>query len=368
MGRGTREPVAERKTGCLVNFEPLEKIASAVLYEGFLLYPYRKTAVKNQGRWHFGTIGPVGGSYPVEMQTEILTEANAHTEVDIKIRFLQDRSEREWTTSYCPLSTPPEIQSFSFGELTAAVRVSAAPVTGEVIRLSVHIQNLSPNIGDESRMEPSRTHMLSCHTLLGVKSGAFFSLIDPPEAYRVATAACHNVGTWPVLAGREGERTLMLSSPIILYDYPQIAPESRGDFYDSTEMDEMLTLRVLTLTDKEKQEVRESNDHGRDILERTETLPPEHIAKLHGVIRSLRNTAKLEFREGDRVRLRPRKQGDIFDIALNGKIAIVESVERDFEDRVHLAVTVEDDPGRDFGIARQIGHRFFFSPDEVELV
>jgi hypothetical protein len=210
--------------------------------------------------------------------------------------------------------------------------------------------------------------MLSCHTLLGVQNGAFVSLLDPPEAFRAAAAACRNIGTWPVLAGREGERTLMLSSPIILCDYPQIAPESKGDFYDATEMDEMLTLRVLTLTDDEKRELRDGGDRGREILERTETLPPEHAAKLHGVIRSLRNVSKLEFREGDRVRLRPRKGGDVFDIALNGKIAIVESVECDFENRVHLAVTVEDDPGRDFGVARQIGHRFFFSPEEVELV
>ena len=171
-----------------------------------------------------------------------------------------------------------------------------------------------------------------------------------------------------MLAGREGERNLMLSSPIILYDYPQIAPESAGDFYDGTEIDEMLTLRVLTLSEAEKQEVRAGGDRARSILKRTEELPAEAIAKMHGAIRGLRNASKLAFREGDRVKLHPRKKADIFDIALDGKIAIVESVEHDFENNVHLAVTVEDDPGREFGIARQIGHRFFFSPDEVELV
>lgn len=351
-----------------MNFEPLEKIASAVLYEGFLLYPYRQTSVKNQGRWHFGTIGPVGDSYPVEMQTEVLLEGSPETGVEIKIRFLQDRTEREWTASCSPVTDPPELHSLSFGQAMAAVHIHTTPVTSNVFRLSIRIQNLSPNTGDESRSQPSPTQMLSCHTLLGIANGAFLSSIDPPEEYRAAAAACHNIGTWPVLAGREGERTLMLSSPIILYDYPQIAPESQGEFYDGTEMDEMLTLRVLTLSDAEKQEVRQGGDRGREILDRTETLPPEHAAKLHGVIRSLRKASKLAFREGDRVRLHPRKQGDIFDIALAGKIAIIESIERDFEDRVHLAVTVEDDPGRDFGVARQIGHRFFFSPDEVELV
>jgi hypothetical protein len=171
-----------------------------------------------------------------------------------------------------------------------------------------------------------------------------------------------------VLAGSEGERHLMLSSPIILYDYPQIAPESAGDFFDGTEIDEMLTLRVLTLSDSEKQELRDAGDRGKEILERTETLPAEQFGKMHGAIRNLRKASKLDFREGDRVRLRPSKKADIFDIVLDGKVAIVESVERDFEDRVHLAVTVEDDPGRDFGIAHQIAHRFFFSPEEVELL
>ena len=71
---------------------------------------------------------------------------------------------------------------------------------------------------------------------------------------------------------------------------------------------------------------------------------------------------------GDRVRLRPRAGGDIFDLALAGQVAIVESIEQDYEDRVHLAVVLEDDPGQDLGMLRQPGHRFFFSPEEVEPV
>jgi hypothetical protein len=69
---------------------------------------------------------------------------------------------------------------------------------------------------------------------------------------------------------------------------------------------------------------------------------------------------------GMRVRLRPRAGGDIFDLALAGQIAIIESIEQDYEDKVHLAVVLEDDPGQDLGMLRQPGHRFFFSPEEVE--
>lgn len=345
-----------------MNFEPLEKIANAVLYEGFLLYPYRRSSAKNQQRWHFGTLGPSGGVDPTMMQTQCLVEANGNTSLDIKIRFLQGENERELSFPGLMIGDPLERRTFSFPPLEGAVEFESVAASERVFRFTARILNVSS--GNEQACA-----MLSTHTLLAVNGGAFLSLLDPPEEYRAAAASCKNVGTWPVLAGREGERNLLLSSPIILYDYPQIAPESAGDFFDGTEIDEMLTLRVLTLSDEEKREVREGDDsRARHILERTESMPQEQIAKLYGAIRGLRNAAKLSFREGDRVRLRPRKKADIFDIALDGKIAIVESVERDFEDRIHLAVTVEDDPGRDFGIARQIGHRFFFSPEEVELL
>jgi hypothetical protein len=76
----------------------------------------------------------------------------------------------------------------------------------------------------------------------------------------------------------------------------------------------------------------------------------------------------VELRTGDRVRLRPRKGGDVLDIALAGKIAAIESIEQDYEGKFHFAVVLDDDPGRDMGMARQPGHRFFFGPEEVELV
>ena len=342
-------------------FEPLEKIANAVLYEGFLLYPYRKSSVKNQQRWHFGTLGPIGGADRTMMQTECLVEGDPFTRVDVKVRFLQLEAEHEILIPDLSLGVAPQKHAILFPPIEGSVEIESAAVSERAFRLTVRIFNLT-------RVSGANSSMQSTHTMLAVRDGAFLSALDPPEEYRVAAAACQNIATWPVLAGREGERALMLSSPIILYDYPQIAPESAGDFFDGTEIDEILTLRVLTLSDEEKQEVRQGDDRARGILDRTEALPAEAFAKMHGAIRGLRKASKLEFREGDRVRLHPRKKADIFDIALDGKIAIVESVERDFEDNIHLAVTVEDDPGREFGLMRQIGHRFFFGPEEVELV
>jgi hypothetical protein len=75
-----------------------------------------------------------------------------------------------------------------------------------------------------------------------------------------------------------------------------------------------------------------------------------------------------EITAGSVVRLRPRQNADVFDLALAGKVATVESIEQDYDERIHVAVTVHDDPGRDLGMDRMPGHRFFFAPDEVEPI
>jgi hypothetical protein len=125
--------------------------------------------------------------------------------------------------------------------------------------------------------------------LLGIAQGQWVSLLDPGEAYRESASACSNHGVFPVLAGEEPDQSILFCSPIILYDYPKIAPESAGDFFDGTEMDEMLTLRVLTLTDAEKLEMQNGDPRARRILERTEALTSDAMLKAHGVIRGLRD-------------------------------------------------------------------------------
>jgi hydrogenase maturation protease len=139
----------------------------------------------------------------------------------------------------------------------------------------------------EGREGVLRQSLLSAHTILRIRDGEFVSLLDPPPQFQAAASACHNVGTWPVLAGEAGARDTILSSPIILYDYPQVAPESPGDLFDGAEIDEILSLRILALTDEEKDAMRRADERARQILERTETLPPEHFMKLHGALRGL---------------------------------------------------------------------------------
>jgi len=130
--------------------------------------------------------------------------------------------------------------------------------------------------------------LVSAHLVLGVEDGEFISLLEPPEGLADLAALCQNIGVWPVLVGEEGQHDTLLASPIILYDYPQIAPESAGDLFDGTEIDEILSLRIMTLTKDEKREMRESDERARRILERTETMPAEQFMKLHGAVRGLR--------------------------------------------------------------------------------
>jgi hypothetical protein len=153
--------------------------------------------------------------------------------------------------------------------------------------VTVKITNTTP-WGGEDRESTLRQTFVSTHTTLDVQAGEFVSLIDPPEELSEAVEGCENIKTWPVLVGEEGDRSTVLSSPIILYDYPQIAPESPGDLFDGTEIDQMLILNVLNLTDEEKEEMRASDPRGREILERCESLSPEELMRLNGTFRDIR--------------------------------------------------------------------------------
>jgi hypothetical protein len=163
--------------------------------------------------------------------------------------------------------------------------VAARAVAQGVFLASVSIENVSPWEGDAPREDVLPHSLVSTHTILRVRSGEFVSLLEPPEHLRGATSLCRNVGTWPVLAGEDGSRDTMLSSPIIVYDYPRIAPESAGDLFDATEIDEILSLRIMSLTDDEKAEVRRSDDRARRLLDRTESLTADAMMRLHGAMR-----------------------------------------------------------------------------------
>jgi hypothetical protein len=297
-----------------MNFAPVEKIAAAILYEGYILYPYRPTATKNRQRWNFGTLYPRVYAHaqrpeePYRLVAECLVTADTEATLDVRLRFLQllrrpNAPALAWdeaverTSEHTGLlltdliASPLSLQLRMEADLQIDLSITVQMTKDGVAKLRLEVQNAShlPCGAAATREEALPLSFVSAHLLLGLAHGQFVSLLDPGETYREAAAACSNQGVFPVLAGEEPDRSIMLCSPIILYDYPKIAPESEGDFFDGTEMDEMLTLRVLTLTDAEKLEMQNGDPRARRILERTEALTSDAMLKAHGVIRALRD-------------------------------------------------------------------------------
>jgi hydrogenase maturation protease len=446
-----------------MNQKLVDTVVHAVLYEGYILYPYRASAKKNRQRFTFGRVYPEAysvaenGAEPCLMQTQCLVKGPSSATVEVTVRFLHpmardigalaaplrelpapdnpdffhvvpeleieghlyqswqeavERTVRLPAQTLSALHEPAERKiPFSFSAsrmiepilnrqkqiagvivrrqeaVEGAVELTAEPVDTSAFKITVRILNRTP-VPPAFLSDPNEIVMrtfASTHTVLHAQDGEFLSSIDPPAAYAQAAAACRNIGTWPILVGEEEkkERDTMVSSPIILYDYPKIAPESPGDLFDSGEIDEILTLRIMTMTDEEKREMRGVDEQARRILERTEALPAGDLLKMHGVMcgtstlddEAFFNPATrlqtvsingISLKKGDLVRVRPKTRADIMDIALAGKIAMIESIEQDAENKTHLALVLEDDPGKDMGMLRQSGHRFFYGTDEVE--
>jgi hypothetical protein len=429
--------------------DALESIAAAVLYEGYVLWPYRRSARKNQQRWTFGGIYPRGFVESArsgdrwQVETQCLARG-ANPVVEVELRFLQVVARR--VARVCSDGSLEFVDDLPVGVdgqrilawdealerrflcpgsfVVAAAEEREAVDGGVIVRSSEHLQGLVDlrvdrltesvsrvtvslcNTTDWSGVDrdaAQRHGLMSAHFVLRVRDGAFVSLTDPPPDLAALAASCDNQGLWPVLV--DDERT-MLASPIILYDYPRVAPESPGLLFDSSEIDQLLILNTLTLSDAEKAEVRATDPRAREILDRAESLSAEDFARLHGTIRELHIPSPstesfsssslvassgsgafaasasgldgptpesvviggVAVRQGSKVRVHPRGRADVFDLVLNGQIATVEAIEQDFDDRVQLAVTLDADPGRDLGTARMPGHRFFFGPDEVEPV
>ena len=441
----------------------IKAIANAVLYEGYILYPYRPSSIKNRQRWTFGGVFPTSFDQQGDasfMETQVLLRGGEQAVFGAHFRFLQvvkreigllaapadelpkdgapaltlvprldvdgrellaweEALEREVVLG--PLR-PADIQDAAFvtplrfeparsfepvrdrnGRIVAVlvrtslaidgvVEAKARRLAPELWKLTLRIENVTP-LAEADRRDRAAAQLrafASTHAIITVEGGGFISLLDPPDELRTAAAQCTHVGAFPVLVGGQDNRA-MLASPIILYDYPAIAPESPGDLYDGTEIDEILTLRILAMTDAEKREMASVDARARALLERTHALTADDMARLHGVMRDGASQASeldpppaIKDREtprlvslidngrplcvGARVRLRPKSGGDVMDIALRDKLAVVEAIERDFEDRIHVAVTLLDDPGRDLGAAGFPGHRFFFSQEEIEPI
>jgi hypothetical protein len=468
----TTGTTSTQNSGQLVEdrFEAARTVADAVLYEGYVLYPYRASSRKNQVRFQWGVLTPrshseAEGSERWSARTECLLDPGNRRDqpvLRVRVRCLQTQrrtvearlarssltspesafepvdalevdgtSHVEWdeavdrTLDLPPLVIPPggtvacelpfhleggsEAEPILAADGTLAgrfirerlaidgmVRVATAPAAhgSPYVKVTVTVENATPWSNDASRRaDVVAQSLVAVHTMLAVDGATFVSLLDPPDSAAESAVACRSVGTYPVLIGADD---VVLSSPIILYDHPEVADQSPGDLYDSLEIDEILALRVMTLTEAEKAEARGTDARAAAIIDRCDALTPEAMGRLHGQMRpvepeSLAVTTPgmeagpwwdpasdqcvdpwtdsvlvggVDVAQGSAVRLHPSGQADAQDMFLDGRRGTVAGVFADVDGGVHLAVTLDDDPA-----ARELnwqGRYLYFRPEEVE--
>ena len=430
-------------------------VADAVLYEGYVLYPYRASVDKNRVRFQWGVLMPADvvdrdASERQRATVGLVVEGRPVLTVTVRFLQLQERVvERLTGDRFAPVerlqvggttwtgwdeaveqerSLPvdltgdgrerTEVYHVAGGRDVEELRDEAGGLVGRLVRtrrplrleLDVRVERpVSPygvslveiavanRTGDD---EPAGDHreawlrraLVAAHLLAELDDGGFVSTVDPPEWARGYVEACAHDGLYAVLAGDPGDRRTVLCSPIILYDHPQLAPESATSFYDGLEVDELLSLRTLTLSDAEKQEMRATDPRAAALLDQVEGMPADLWERLHGTIRHLDSMTTpepevpwwdpgadasvdpetdtveiggVDVGRGSRVILRPgTRRADALDLFLAGRVATVAAVLHDVDDRQHLAVTVDDDPGSELKHAH--GRYLYFAPDEVE--
>ncbi len=440
------------------NWDRARAVADAVLYEGYLLYPYRASSSKNQSRWQFGVLGPQGAAdtgigEDGTLSAQVLVRSYGVPSLSGVVRFLQlqhrgverevgdgrfervdqlvagstawvswdEAVERNITLDPLRVTSLPrtldisvpagtDVETVEGGRLVRTRRSLhghldiSADKDGDLLRLTFEVRNAAPPAADKD--EAIATSLIGTHLLIEVTDGEFVSLLEPPDAAADAVSRCKHHRCFPVLVGAASVATsnkgptgdLMLVSPIILYDYPEIAEQSKGALFDSTEIDEILTLRVMTMTDEEKAQARATDPLAAGIIDRCDSMSPEAMLDLHGVLRNphagapegqlipeipegvdwwdpladnavrpdidsiLVNGTRVT--RGTRVRLRPSRRADAQDLFYADKIARVTSVHEDVDGDQHVGVVIEDDPAAD--LHDWYGRYLYFAPDEVE--
>ena len=426
-------------------------VADAVLYEGYLLYPYRANSSKNQTRWQFGVLGPAGAAdagigEDDTLSAQLIVAPRDNPTVSVVVRFLQlqhrgvekdagggryepvdelvagsqswvrwdEAVEREISfgpldiESGLPQTLPIEvdagtdIETVDGGRLVRTRRALHAQleITADredgFVRLTLAARNTAAPVEDKD--DAIAVSLIGTHLVAEITGGDFVSLLEPPASADAAVARCSHHRCFPVLAGPPGDHALVLVSPIILYDHPEIAEQSEGALYDSTEIDEILTLRVMTMTDEEKAAARATDPLAARIIDRCDSMSPEAMLNLHGVLRNPHaadDTAGLipeipegvdwwdpladnavapdvdavlvngvRVSRGTRVRLHPSRRADAQDLFFAGRIARVTSVHETVDGDQHVGVVIEDDPAAD--LHEWYGRYLYFAPDEVE--
>jgi hypothetical protein len=440
------------------------QVADAVLYEGYLLYPYRASSPKNQVRWQFGILSPegaasAGAGEESSLSTDVVLEAAPGATVDLYLRFLQVQSREvqratsdgwetvdelvvggsRWIPFHEAVSREVPLLGLPLADLllgstrevgveggeeveelhedgrvvgrlvrtrwavTGTVRLQArAGADHRLVVLGVRLDNRTGWAGGAlpgciARDVAARCSFVGTHLLMTASGTRFVSLLDGPAWAAGDIAGCVQHRCWPVMVADDAGTDAVLVSPIVLGDHPTIAPESAGDLFDATEIDEILTLRVMTMTDAEKADARGTDPRAAAIVARCDAMTDEALALLHGARRPADpdqpgqpeqqgnddapwwdpdedGRAQPEtdavlvggvlVAKGSRVLLRPSRRADAQDLFLAGQTAVVSRVYFDVDGGRHVAVVLEDDPGRD--LYDTTGRFLYFAPDELE--
>jgi hypothetical protein len=351
----------------------LDELVDTLLWEGHQLYPYTPGATKNATPTPFGIVYPPA-----------YAAGSPHTHERVKLQCVAVGAEGFTASVHClvagkahriDLDGPCETD-VAFGPVTAHAWLGTEDFGG-LHRVTVAVENTT-EVGDGlDRTTAMASSLLSTHIVVRCAAGGrFASPISPEEDLATAVMTCANVNIFPVLASPEDDA--VLGAAIMLPDHPQLAPESRGSLFDSTEIEEALLLHVLALSDDERDQIAQADPAVRAMIERAVSATPEDIMALHGRVTvtdpvaeadaEVRGEQAIEvdgrrFARGGHVVLRPERNRNAQDHLLDGRSATIERIYVDYDDQVHLCVTVDDDPGQD--IMRDIGRYLYFKPSEV---
>ncbi len=389
--------------------DPLEQLVDALLYEGYALYPYTPGAAKNATPTPFGILYPPTYAAALastfeRLELRCVLQAPPEAVLGAEVRFLAATGERHKAAAHrvrladttvgalaAPSVTGEPIAECEV-EIAGEVKITGEPPRWLRLALSVRAHELAPGSYEVTLAVENRTpcaqgldrsgalahSLLSTHPILRVSGGRFGSPLECP---------CGSVNTFPVLASAVDDA--VVGAAIVLPDHPQLAPESRGGLFDSTEIEEALLLHVKALSDGEREEIERQDPLVREMVARATATTPEEVLALHGRV-TLRDpvtdtppeeplglvdpqageehaeVAGVRFRRGGKVRIRPGPDADLHARMLDGRTATIERILVDYDGKTHLGVTIDDDPGQE--LLRDSGRFLFFFAPEVEVL
>jgi len=397
--------------------EPLERLIDSLLYEGYALYPYTPGATKNATPTPFGILYPPSyaarlASTFEHLELRCVLQAPPEALLSAEVRFHAASGERheaephrvqlkEMTLAALAGASAAgepgaereaEIAGGRAGRLRLGLSLQARELGGDSYEMALSVENRTPCAQGLDRPAALAHSLLSTHPILRVSGGRFSSPLERP---------CHSINTYPVLASDADDA--VLGAAIVLPDHPQIAPESRGDLFDSTEIEEALLLHLRVLTDSERAEIEDPVV--REMMARADAATPDEILALHGRVTvrdpvgagvrgpvgaGFRSPVSetppeeppdlvdpqageqeadvdgVRFRRGGKVRICPGPDADLHARMLDGRVATIERILIDYDGKMHLGVTIDGDPGQE--LLRDSGRFLFFFAGEVEVL